>query len=156
MIPSTLFRRKDTSLLMVINFATGVSLVSAFYFISYYWQLAEGYPSSEAGVQLLYYTPGLGVGVYSAMFLCNIWPRQTFYTLFVGSIVEALGLSLLTWAISSRQKALVNGMLALSGAGTGLRFMPVVLHAAGVWPSRIAAVQSLMSFMIPFGETIGT
>lgn len=155
MIPSILFRKKDTSLLMIINFATGVSLVSAFYFISYYWQLAEGYTSSEAGVQLLYYTPGLGVGVYSAMFLCNIWPRQTFYTLFVGSIVEALGLALLTWAVSSRQKALVNGMLALSGAGTGLRFMPVVLHAAGIWPSRISAIQSLMSFMIPLGETIG-
>lgn len=155
MIPSTLFRKKDTSLLMVINFATGVSLVSAFYFISYYWQLAEGYSASDAGVQLLFYTPGLGVGVYSAMFLCNIWPRQTFYTMMTGSILEGLGLALLTWAVSSRQKALVNGMLALSGAGTGLRFMPVVLHAAGIWPTNIPAIQSLLSFMIPLGETIG-
>lgn len=155
MIPSTLFRRKDTSLLMVINFATGTSLVSAFYFISYYWQLAEGYPSSKAGVQLLYYTPGLGVGVYSAMFLCNVWPRQTFPALFVGSIVEAVGLALLTWAVSARHTVLVSVFLAVSGAGTGLRFMPVVLHAAGVWPERIANMQSLMSFMIPFGETVG-
>ena len=46
LIPSTLFRKKDVSLLMIINFATGVSLVSAFYFISYYWQLAEGYSAS--------------------------------------------------------------------------------------------------------------
>ncbi|KAF2798649.1 MFS general substrate transporter [Melanomma pulvis-pyrius CBS 109.77] len=155
MIPSTLFRKKDMSLILIINFATGVSLVSAFYFISIYWQLAEGYSASQAGVQLLYYTPGLGVGVYSAMFLCNVWPAQTFYPLMAGSIIEGVGLSLLTWAVSTRQRALVNGMLALAGAGTGLRFMPVVLHSAGIWPTRIAASQTLLSFMIPLGETIG-
>ncbi|KAJ4367647.1 hypothetical protein N0V83_007232 [Neocucurbitaria cava] len=155
MIPSTLFRKKDTSLLMVINFSAGISLVSAFYFISYYWQLAEGYSSSEAGVQLLYYTPGLGVGVYSAMFLCNRWPRQTFFPLFWGSIVEGVGLALLTYSVSIRDTTMVKVFLAVSGAGTGLRFMPVVLHAAGTWSTRIPAMQSLLSFMLPLGETIG-
>jgi hypothetical protein len=155
MMPSYLYRKKDTSLLMIINFATGVSLVSAFYFISIYWELAEGYSASNAGIQLLYYTPGLGVGVYMAMFLCNVWPRQTFYALFTGSVIETVGLALLTWAVSTRHKSLVNGMLALAGAGTGLRFMPVVLHAAALWPTRMASIQSLMSFMVPLGETIG-
>ncbi|KAF2018617.1 MFS general substrate transporter [Aaosphaeria arxii CBS 175.79] len=155
MCPSYLYRKKDTILLMIINFASGSSLVSAFYFISIYWQLAEGYSSSKAGVQLLYYTPGLGVGVYSAMYLCNIWPRQTFYALMAGSVIEATGIAVLSWACETRQASLVNGMLALSGAGTGLRFMPVVLHAAGIWPTRIPSVQSLMSFALPLGETIG-
>ena len=155
MIPSALFRKKDMSLTMVINFSTGVSLVSAFYFISIYWELAESYSASKAGVQLLYYTPGLCTGVYTAMFLCNVWPAQTFYPLMLGSVVEGLGMALLTWAISIRRGALVNGMLALAGAGTGLRFMPVVLHSAGIWPDRIAASQTLLSFTIPLGETIG-
>jgi hypothetical protein len=155
MIPSILFKKKDMSLIMIINFATGVSLVSAFYFISIYWELAEGYSASQAGIQLLYYTPGLGVGVYTAMFLCNVWPAQTFYPLFIGSITEAVGLSLLAWAVSTRRGPLVSGMLALAGAGTGLRFMPVVLHSAGIWPTRIAASQTLLSVMIPLGETIG-
>ncbi|KAF2869745.1 hypothetical protein BDV95DRAFT_497358 [Massariosphaeria phaeospora] len=155
MFPSTLFRKKDTSMLMIINFTAGMALVSAFYFISYYWQIAEGYSASRAGIQLLYYTPGIGIGVYSAMFMCNIWPRQTFFPLLWGSILETVGLALLTWAVCTRQRTLVNVFLAVSGAGTGLRFMPVVLHAAGIWPSRIAAIQSLMSFTVPFGETIG-
>lgn len=155
MIPSTLFRKKDTSLLMIINFSAGVSLVSAFYFVSYYWQLAEGYSSSKAGTMLLYYTPGLGVGVYSAMFMCNRFPRQTFYPLFIGALVEAGGLSALTWAISARHTTLVSVFLAIAGGGTGLRFMPVVLHAAGIWPSRLAAMQSVLSFTLPLGETIG-
>jgi len=155
MIPSTLFHKKDTSILMIINFSAGVSLVSAVYFVSYYWQLAEGYSPSKAGIQLLYYTPGLGVGVYTAMFFCNVWPRQTFYPLFFGSIVEAVGLGLLTWAVSNRKTTLVNVFLGVAGAGTGLRFMPVVLHAAGIWPSRIVAIQSVLSFTLPLGETIG-
>ncbi|CAI6240197.1 unnamed protein product [Periconia digitata] len=155
MIPSSIFRKKDTSLLMIINFSAGMSLVSAFYFVSYYWQLAENYPASKAGTQLLYYTPGLGVGVYSAMFMCNVWPRQTFPPLFWGSIVEAVGLSVMTWAISARHTTLVSVFLAVAGAGTGLRFMPIVLHAAGMWPKRIAAIQSALSFTLPLGETIG-
>lgn len=155
MIPSTLFRKKDTALLMIINFSAGISLVSAFYFISYYFQLAEGLSSSQAGTQLLYYTPGLGVGAYSAMFLCNRWPRQTFFPLTVGSVVETVGLSLLTYAVSIRNQTLVKVFLAVAGGGTGLRFMPVVLHAAGMWSTRISQMQSLLSFMLPLGETIG-
>jgi hypothetical protein len=155
LIPSTLFRKKDAWLLMVINFSAGISLVCAFYFISYYFQLAEGYSPSKAGMQLLYYTPGLGVGVYLAMFLCNVWPAQTFYPLFIGSIVEGVGLSALAWAVSVRNVTLVKVFLAVSGGGTGFRFMPVVLHAAGIWSTRVPAMQSLLSFMLPFGETIG-
>lgn len=155
MIPSTLFRKKDTTLLMIINFSAGVSLVSAFYFVSYYWQLAEGYSSSKAGTQLLYYTPGLGVGVYATLLMCNVWPKQTFYPLFIGSIVEAVGLAVMTWAISVRNTLLVKVFLAVAGAGTGFRFMPVVLHAAGIWPNRVASMQSVLSFTLPLGETIG-
>jgi hypothetical protein len=155
MIPSTLFRKKDTALLLMINFSAGISLVSAFYFISYYWQLAENYSPSQAGIQLLYYTPGLGVGAYSAMLLCNRWPRQTFFPLMWGSIVEGVGLSLLTYSVSIRNPTMVKAFLAVAGAGTGLRFMPVVLHAAGIWSNRIPSMQSLLSFMLPLGETIG-
>ncbi|KAF1835497.1 hypothetical protein BDW02DRAFT_495830 [Decorospora gaudefroyi] len=155
MIPSTLFRRKDTALLMMINFSAGISLVSAFYFISYYWQFAEGYSSSQAGIQLLYYTPGLGVGAYVALYLCNSWPRQTFSPLLIGSVVEGVGLALLTFFISVRNTTMVKVFLAVAGAGTGLRVMPVVLHAAGIWSTRISSMQSLLSFMLPLGETIG-
>jgi hypothetical protein len=140
---------------MIINFSAGISMVCAFYFLSYYWQFAEGYSSSKAGVQLLYYTPGLGVGVYIAARLCNQWLRQTFVPLLIGSVVEAVGLALLTYAISIRHVTMVKVFLAVAGAGTGLRFMPVVLHAAGIWSTRVPSMQSLLSFMVPLGETVG-
>lgn len=72
-----------------------------------------------------------------------------------GSIVEGVGLALLTYSVSIRNQTMVKVFLAISGAGTGLRFMPVVLHAAGVWSTRIPSIQSLLSFMLPLGETIG-
>jgi hypothetical protein len=89
------------------------------------------------------------------MFLCNIWPRQTFYPIWAGSILEATGFAVLAWATRSRKSTIVSVMMAFAGAGTGLRFMPNTLHAVGIWPTRVASVMSLMDFALPFGGTLG-
>lgn len=88
------------------------------------------------------------------MFTCNVWPAQTWYPLGVGTIVESIGIGLITWAVSTRKVPLVNGMMAVAGAGTGMRFMPGTLHAAGVWPDQIAPAMSVMRFSVPFGGTL--
>jgi MFS family permease len=154
MIPWKLFERRDVISLCIVNAATGAALYSAFYFVGIFWTLVQSYSPAKAGYQLLYYTPGIGIGVYSAMFMCNFFPRQTFYPIFIGSVVEATGFAVLAWATSTRKSALVSVMMAISGGGTGLRFMPNTLHAAGVWPTRLAAVMSLMDFALPFGGTL--
>lgn len=60
MLPWALFSKKDAFLLSVIGFGGGSALYSAFYFMSIYWNVAEGLSPGQAGTQLLYYTPGLG------------------------------------------------------------------------------------------------
>jgi hypothetical protein len=35
-------------------------MYSVFYYIGIYFTLVEAYPASKAGVQLLYYIPGIG------------------------------------------------------------------------------------------------
>ena len=40
------------------------------------------------------------VGAYTAMFCCNVWPRKTFPPLAFGTIVEALGITILAAALS--------------------------------------------------------
>lgn len=45
-------------------------------------------------------------------------------------------------------------MMAVAGAGTGMRFMPATLHVAGIWPDRIAPAMSIMRFSLPFGGTL--
>ena len=154
MIPFSLFQHRDIAIVAFMSFATGAALYSVFYFISIYFTLVEAYPASKAGVQLLYYIPGLGAGVYLAIFFCNSWPCQTFLPLFSGTIIETAGIATMTYAISQRDVKLLNGMMVVAGTGTGLRFMPVNLHLAGVWPDRIASVYSVVRFSLPFGGTI--
>lgn len=150
-----------------------------FYFIGIYFTLVEAYPSGRAGIQLLFYIPGIGgnvailcprtnslqrsylcansefpVGVYLAMFACNVWPAQTFAPLSTGTLVESVGVALITWAVTTRNIPLINGMMAVAGAGTGLRFMPSSLHAAGIWPDKLAPAMSIMRFCLPFGGTL--
>jgi len=64
------------------------------------------------------------VGAIAAMFACNIWPLQTFFPLLLGTIIEPLGITILAVAINNGHQPLVYGMLALTGVGTGIRFMP--------------------------------
>ena len=154
MIPWKLFERRDTFSLIVINAATGAALYSVFYFVGIYFTLAQGYEASRSGIQLLFYVPGLGGGAYLAMFICNVWPGITFVPLWLGSMLEMLGIGLIVWATTTGSIGVLEGMMAVAGAGTGLRFMPGTLHAAGLWPERLAPVISLMDFALPFGGTI--
>lgn len=69
------------------------------------------------------------VGVYTAMFCCNIYPLQTWFPLFAGTVIEPLGITLLAVAINRENQGFIYGMLALTGVGTGIRFMPgMYLH----------------------------
>ncbi|KAE8148518.1 major facilitator superfamily domain-containing protein [Aspergillus avenaceus] len=154
MLPYSMFARKDTIWLAILQFSTGAAMYSIFYYTGIYFTLVEAYPASRAGVELLYYIPGLGAGVYAAVFLCNVWPAQSFFPLNIGTLLSTVGLALVAYAISTQNTALINGMMAITGVGTGLRFMPATLHMVGVWPEKIAPAQSLMRFAQPFGGTL--
>ena len=132
----------------------GSALYSVFYFVGIYFTLVEGYHASKAGIQLLYYIPGIAIGVYTAMFLCNVWPRQTFFTIVAGSVLETVGIAMITFAVTTRKATLVNVMMIVAGTGYGVRVMPVTLHTAGIWPERIASAYSVMRFAMPFGGTL--
>jgi hypothetical protein len=45
-------------------------------------------------------------------------------------------------------------MMGLTGAGTGLRFMPGTLHGIGFFPNNIASVIAMNAFAVPFGGTL--
>lgn len=89
-----------------------------------------------------------------AVVFCNFWPRGTFLPLFLGSTIEAVGLGLLAWAMSTGHVASIYGMVAFSGVGTGLRFMPGTLHAVGFFPENIASIVSFMGIAMPFGGAV--
>lgn len=154
MIPWRFIKNRNVGLLFYINFATGMAIYSVLYYVDLYFTLILGYSSSKAGVQLLYYTPGIGCGVYLAVLFCNAWPRNTFLPLFLGSTLEAVGIGLLAWSLWTGHVASIYGMVAFSGVGTGLRFMPGTLHAVGFFPDSIASIVSLMGIAMPFGGAV--
>ena len=90
----------------------------------------------------------------SLMCLGNVYPRQTFLPLFLGSITEATGISVLAWALNKGNPTIIAFMMAITGAGTGLRFMPGTLHGIGFFPNDIAAVVAMTSFAIPCKQTL--
>ncbi|KAK2018742.1 major facilitator superfamily transporter [Colletotrichum eremochloae] len=155
MIPWELARNRDIGLLFYTSFATGMAMYSVLYFCNIYFTMVKLWSADQAGVQLLYFTPGLGVGVYVSAFMCNSWPRKTFPPIFIGSVLEMTGVGLLAWAIYTEHNPTIYGMMALTGVGTGLRLMPVQLHGIGYFPKKIAAVISLMAVAYPFGGTLG-
>lgn len=143
MIPWELARNRDIGLLFYTSFATGMAMYSVLYFCNIYFTMVKLWSADRAGVQLLYFTPGLGgecevmmfvqdrkltrnlpVGVYMSTFMCNSWPRKTFPPIFIGSVIEMVGIALLAWAIYTEHNPTVYGMMALTGVGTGLRVMP--------------------------------
>ncbi|KAF9870526.1 MFS multidrug transporter [Colletotrichum karsti] len=155
MVPWELIRNRDIGLLFYTSFATGMAMYSVLYFCNIYFTMVKLWSADQAGTQLLYFTPGLGVGVYISAFMCNSWPRKTFPPIFIGSILEMVGIGLIAWAIYTEHNPTVYGMMALTGVGTGLRVMPVPLHGIAQFPKKIAAVISLMAVAYPFGGTLG-
>ncbi|KAF4447358.1 hypothetical protein F53441_9102 [Fusarium austroafricanum] len=155
MLPWELISNRDIGLLFYCECATGVGMYAVLYFCNIYFIAVRGYDSDKSGVQLLYFVPGLGVGVYICSFMCNKWPRMTFPCIFLGTLIEAVGLGVLAWAIWADRLSVIYGMMALVGCGSGMRFMASPLHGIGLFRHLRASVIGLMAVAIPFGGTIG-
>ena len=153
-VPYQLFHEKDVTLVCIISAATGAALYACFYFAGIYFTLVEGFDAGKAGLQLLFYVPGIGVGVYTAIVMCNVHPRQTTWPLLIGTIVETGSIGALSWAVRARQRTAVNVLMGVAGFGTGIRFMPENLHLTGMHRDKIAVILGLLSFAGPFGGTI--
>lgn len=129
-------------------------MYAVLYFADIYFTLVLNYSSGKAGTNIIYYLPGLGFGAYAAIFLCNIYPKQTWWPLFFGTVIEPLGITLLAVALAGQNVNLIYGMLALTGVGTGLRFMPGSLHGVGYFPDQIASIMSLVLLAAALGGTL--
>ncbi|TVY20769.1 Efflux pump FUS6 [Lachnellula arida] len=156
MIPFNLVFSRNAGVLMYINFVTGMAMYAVFYFVGLYFALVKQFSSGKSGLNLIYYMPGLAGGAYMAMFACNKFPLQTFFPLILGTFIEPLGITLLALALNSNNQSTIYGMLALTGIGTGLRFMPGTLHGIAYFPTQIASIISMSSLSTDLGGIIAT
>lgn len=155
MMPWDLLSQRDTLSVFLISFAGGMAMFAAMYFMDLYFTFVEGKSPSDAGIGLLFYMPGLAIGVYMAMFSSKVWPRMTLPPLTLGSLTTAIGITVLTWAVHETNGNLIRGMLALVGHGVMLRMNPSSLHYLGYFPQRTSQITCLSAFAIPFGGLVG-
>lgn len=90
------------------------------------------------------------------MFASNVWPRTTWHPLAFGTIIEALGVTLIAAALLWGHLPAIYGMLALTGIGTGVRLMPCTLHGVGYYRKQIASVVTIMNLANAFGGTLAS
>ncbi|KAK2591181.1 hypothetical protein QQS21_011137 [Conoideocrella luteorostrata] len=155
MIPWGMLTNRDVGLIFYTEIATGMALFSVLFFCNIYFIVVKGYSSNKAGLQLLYFVPGMGVGVFLCSFICNTFPRMTFPALFLGTLIEAIGVGVLPWALYKEHLPTIFGMMAMAGVGIGLRYMVAPIHGIGIFKNHRAALIGLMAIATPFGGTIG-
>ena len=68
MVPWELLRQRDIGLLFLINFSIGIAMFAVMYFMDIYFTLVEGRSSSDAGIALLFFLPGLA-GMYTSRYI---------------------------------------------------------------------------------------
>ncbi|KAJ6790056.1 hypothetical protein PWT90_03967 [Aphanocladium album] len=155
MMPWDLLSQRDTLIVFVVTFIGGMAMFAAMYFMDLYFTFVEGKSPSDAGIGLLFYMPGLAVGVYMAIFAMKVWPRMTLPPLAFGALTTAVGITVLSYAVHEKNTSLIYGMLALIGHSVMLRMNPASLHCLGYFPERTSSITCLSAFATPFGGLVG-
>ena len=120
MIPLEIFRDWDVVICQWNNLASGMVMLGQFYYIAIYFTIVFSYSPQQAGQQLLYFLPGLGVGAWSAIFFVLKVFRGTKVILIAGSVVMAVATGLFSMAAVDKNKGELFGFMAMLGVGVGL------------------------------------
>lgn len=120
MIPLEIFKDWDVVICQWANLVGGLVMYGQFYYIAIYFTIVFSYSPSQAGQQLLYFLPGLGIGVWTAMILINVVFKGTRITLIFGSVVMAVATGLFSMAAADKNKPEIFGFMAMLGVGVGL------------------------------------
>ncbi|KAJ8084615.1 hypothetical protein PM082_003389 [Marasmius tenuissimus] len=155
MIPLEIFRNYDVVTVQAASFAGGMVMIVMFYFVAIFMTIVNGLDQRQAGIQLIYFAPGSGVGTFIALRMTSIL-RQPKYAIIIGSLIIPISLGLISLGVQQGKQVLVNVFLALSGVGVGMNIGTLNIHARFSQPEeRVAIVSALMLFFRSFGGMLG-
>ncbi|KZS91099.1 MFS general substrate transporter [Sistotremastrum niveocremeum HHB9708] len=154
MLPIPVFQRVDVVVCQFAGFVGGMVLFVCFYFVAIFFTIVSGDSARKAGVDLLWFSPGIGTGVCIATTLISKL-RQPKLPIMLGGVVLPVALGLISMAINSNKPVQIKGFMLLAGVGVGLTFGPLSIQARFKQPeSRIAIVEALITFFTNLGGTI--
>ncbi|GJE95468.1 MFS general substrate transporter [Phanerochaete sordida] len=155
MIPLELFRARDICIVMYGTFVSGMIMLVMFYFVAIFFVIVVGKTATNAGVQLIYFAPGMGGGSLIAMQITRLL-RQPRYAIWLGGAVSTVAIGLISMGMDQNKQNLVNGFMVMAGAGTGMVIAPYAIQARFAQPAdRNAIVSALTLFFRSFGGTVG-
>jgi MFS family permease len=154
MLPLELFRSYDICVLQYGCFVSGIVMFVMFYFVAIFMTVVSGLPPDQAGIQLLYFAPGLGGGSLVSIRLIKRF-RQPIYPIIAGLFVMTVGLGLIQMGMQKNVQGLVNGFMCMTGFGVGLTASPNVVQARFLMPNHVAATNALLLFFRALGGTVG-
>lgn len=154
MIPLEMFTSVDMCIVQFGSFTSGIVVMVIFYFVPIFMTIVTGVPASQAGVRLLYFIPGLGIGSLISIYMIKRL-RQPIYSIVLGSAVITVSLGLIQMAMEMNIQRLVDVLIAMVGVGLDLIFGPLVIQARFIKPDHIAISNAMLLFFRAFGGTFG-
>ncbi|KAF8845961.1 MFS general substrate transporter [Paxillus ammoniavirescens] len=154
MIPIVMFSSFDTCVIQYGAFVSGIFLFVMFYFVSIFATIVTGLSATQAGIQLLYFSLGLGLGTLVAIRMVAIL-RQPIYPIVLGFVMMTVSLGLASMAIQKNSQGEVNGFLVMIGFGIALTASPSAVHARFMKPDHVAITNAMLLFFRTLGGTVG-
>ncbi|KKA30116.1 hypothetical protein TD95_003068 [Thielaviopsis punctulata] len=155
MIPWAVLSDRNIVVLFFSGFVYSMTTYAIIYYCPIYLSVVKGQSASEAGRAILFFLPGLGLGAWASIFLCNKWPRMTIVPIIGGAVVELVGVVMLAVALNMEKVSVIYAMMSLASGGGALRIMASSLHGIGMFRNNIPAVVSLQLLSSPLGGTLG-
>ncbi|KAF8839271.1 MFS general substrate transporter [Paxillus ammoniavirescens] len=153
-VPIEMFTSYDICVTQYGSFVSGIVMFVMFYFVAIFAIIVTGLPPAQAGIQLLYFAPGLGCGSLISIRMIKIF-RQPIYPIVLGSVIMTVGVGFIQMAMQRNIQGEVDGFMAMVGVGVGLTAGPVVIHARFTKPDHVAITNAMLLFFRSLGGTVG-
>ncbi|MBS1877978.1 MAG: MFS transporter [Actinobacteria bacterium] len=154
LLPFSIFRLRTLRGANLAGVLTGMSMFSAFLFISYYLQYVLGYSAIETGLAYLPFSVEILTAALAAQLVTRIGFKPT---LIGGLLVLAAGLFWFS-RISTSGSYLTDvlGPMVVAGCGLGLTFVPIMIAAVTGTSGPLAGVASgLINTSLQVGGALG-
>ncbi|KAI0030029.1 major facilitator superfamily domain-containing protein, partial [Vararia minispora EC-137] len=158
MLPIEVFSTLDSFATQAVSFGAGLVMLVMFYYLAVFFVIVNGSSNTNAGVQLLYFAPGMGAGAFISQAIIRR-TKQPKYAVMAGTLITTVALGLVSQGVHTSSNGMVNGhvpTLFMAGTGVGLTLGPAGAHARFAQAvSRVAIVTSYLRFSQNLGGTVG-
>ncbi|KAH7929259.1 MFS general substrate transporter [Leucogyrophana mollusca] len=155
MLPLKFFASYDFCVVQYSSFVSGIVMFAIFYFLGIFMIIVFALQPTNATMQLLFYAPGMAVGMFSAGRMLK-YLRQPKYPLVLGFIFITVGLGLVVMGMQGLNDVLIDVSMVITGLGTGLTASPLIVQGKYSTPGQIALLTSpTMLFFRSLGGMLG-